>query len=259
MKRLVVLGLAIAALAGFAGTCTITNTSLTSFNGHKTFGGVLTNNSGANLLQHDIRVAFFNSSNQLVETKVVTGCLRSLQNGSSNFFSAQTSADGSNVTAAIPALAFDSNLKAGTTVAGNLTISNQQASRSGTALHVTGTIKNLDTTTLTSPQACAVVYNSSNAVVVVGTATIGDLAQNASGSFAIDITVPDDTSAVSKVDVWVDGLEGGLPVTPRSATGLSVPTTPTPTATSTACAPTCTPTPTSTATATSTATPTPTP
>ena len=249
MKRLVMLGLGIAALAGFAGTCTITNITLTSFGGHKTYAGKLTNNSGADLLQHNIRVAFFNSSNQLVETKVTTGCLRSLQNGSSNFFSVQTTADGSNVNAAIPALAFDSSLKAGATASGNFTLSNLSIWRQTTTLHVTGTIKNLDSSTLTSPQACAVVYDSSGNVLVVATGTTSDLTQNATGSFTITLTVPDDSTSVSRVDVWADGFEGGVPVSPISSTGLGAPTvTPTPANTSTV---------TPTATNTPTATPTP--
>src|SRR5438874_666276 len=157
MKRLIIIGLALAAFASFAGTCTVMNVRITSFNSHKTLGGELQNTSGANLLQHNIRVTFFDNNNNIVETKITTGCLRSLQDGGSNFFSVQTSGTGSSVVSAISALAYDSTLRSGTTVSGDATVSNVQINRNGTTLTITGTLKNNDTTTLASPAVCAVV------------------------------------------------------------------------------------------------------
>ena len=139
MKRLIIIGLALAALAGFAGTCSVINVRITSFSGHKTLGGELQNTSGADLLQHNIRVTFFDNNNNIVETKITTGCLRSLQDGGSNFFSVQTSGTGSSVVSAISALAYDSTLRSGTTVSGDATVSNVQINRNGTTLTITGT------------------------------------------------------------------------------------------------------------------------
>ena len=67
MKRLILVGLALAAFAGFAGTCSVINVRITSFANHKTLGGELQNNSGADLLQHNIRVTFFDSNSNIVD------------------------------------------------------------------------------------------------------------------------------------------------------------------------------------------------
>jgi len=248
MKRLIIIGLALAAFASFAGTCTVMNVRVTSFNNHKTLGGELQNTSGANLLQHNIRVTFFDSNNNIVETKVTTGCLRSLQNGASDFFSVQTTDNGDSSVSAISALAYDSALRSGTTVTGNASVSNVQIHRNGTSLVVTGTLTNNDDTTLTSPVVCVVVRDDSDHILVVGKDTTVDLAQNTSDSFSVTLPVPSDSTIVNKVDFWFDGLEGGVPIAPEPSAGHNVSVCATATATNTGTA-------TDTATATDTSTP----
>jgi hypothetical protein len=244
MKRLIIAGLALAAFASFAGTCSVINVRVTSYNSHKTLGGELQNTSGANLLQHNIRVTFFDSNNNIVESKITTGCLRSLQNNASDFFSVTTTDNGNSSVSAISALAYDSTLRAGTTVTGNASISNVQIHRNGLTLTVTGTLTNNDGTTLTSPVVCAVVRDDSDGILVVGKDTTSDLAQNVNDSFSITLPVPSDSSIVNTVDFWFDGLEGGVPIAPESSTGHQV----------TVCASTATATNSSTTTATDTAT-----
>ena len=255
MKRLILVGLALAALAGFAGTCAVINVRMTSFSGHKTLGGELQNSSGADLLQHNIRVTFFDSNNNIVETKITTGCLRSLQNNASDFFSVTTTGTGTDAVSALSALAYDSALRAGTTVTGNASVSNVQIHRNGTSLTITGTLTNNDATTLTSPVVCAVVRDNNDDVVIVAKDTTADLAQNASDAFTINVTVPSDSTIVDTIDFWFDGLEGGVPITPESTTGHNVITCAAPTATNTGTATdTATTTPVSSATAAPTAT-----
>ena len=242
MKKLIIAGLALAAFVSFAGTCNVINVRITSFASHKTLGGELQNTSGADLLQHNIRVTFFDSNNNIVETKVTTGCLRSLQDGASDFFSVQTSGDGSTVVSAISALAYDGALRSGTTVPGNASISNVQIHRNGTSLVVTGTLTNNDDTTLASPVVCVVVRDDSDHILVVGKDTTADLAQNVSDSFSVTLPVPSDSAIVNKVDFWFDGLEGGVPIAPEQSVGHLV----------SVCAATATATATNTGTATAT-------
>jgi hypothetical protein len=248
---------AAAGLAAFAGTCAFQDTRLTNIGGNDTYAGEVVNNTGVNFLATSVDVAFLDSSDNVVETQQVEPALRSFQAGAANFFSASASADSSETASALARVATDSSLVLGTTVTGDVELSNVTAYRDedGATLHVTGTIKNYDSTLLDEPRVVAVVRDSSARVVVVSKDTgIPDLSEAGSATFSIDVTVPDSTATVSTVDVWVDGLEDGVPTDPVSDTGIGVdlvtptPTftatmTATPTATATLVAPTATPTP----------------
>lgn len=252
MKRMILAaGLLLAGVIAFAGTCTIQHTSLNTLGSNKVFGGEIHNDSGANFLQHKIHVAFFNSSNQLISEQTVTPCLRSLPNGGADYFSAATS---TSATAALARLEYGNLLTAGTPDSGSGAFSGISITRTGTALTVSGTFKNTDATLLSAPNVCAVVYDSSGNVVVVGLdETLSDLAQNATDTFSITLTVANSTSTVSHVDLHADGLHGNTPIRPISSTGLSVTvSTATPTATPTNTGTPATATPTNTPTATAT-------
>ena len=257
---------------GFGATCNLLHFSLTQIGTHDTFAGELQNNTGANFLGHKFKVAFVNSNGDVVDTKTgVDGCLRSWQNGASDFFSVASTTSSSTTAAAIGSLDLGSPLIVGTTVNGDATISNVVTSRDATSMTVTGTLKNNDSVTLTSPAVCIVVYNSSNNVVTTAKGTLSSITAGASRDFSVTVTVPDSTTSVNHVDVWADGLENNIPIDPVSRTGATVATaTPTNTATVTAtpcstggtpttCTPTATPTTTLTPTPTNTATATPTP
>lgn len=244
--------LGMAALAAFAGTCVLTNFTLTTIGAHDTFGGELRNDSGVNVLQHRFVVAFVDANGNVVEQRIVDGCLRSIQDGESDFFSASSSADSSVTTAALARLANfaeDPDFTIGTTKSSDITITVTSIVRVDTELTITGTIKNNDSTELVDPVVCAVVYNDDDQVVVTDKdASLSDLDTDESDGFSITITVPDSTSTVDHVDVWADGLAGssdGKPVDPEANTGNDVTVqteTPTPTATATS-TPTATPTP----------------
>lgn len=254
-KRIVVAGLMLAGILGFAGTCTITHISLTKIGTHKTFAGEIHNDSGANILKHNVIVAFLNSSNTVIDTKTVTPCLRSLQAGSVDYFSATSSQPQADTVVGLARINFDSTFKVGTAESIDASFSNVKATRNGTDLTVTGTLKNLDATKLESPNVCIVVYDSSGDVIIVDIDdTLSDLAKNAVDTFSVTVTVPDSTSTVDHVDIHADGEHDGVPTTSEDKADVSI----------TNCAdatdtPTRTPTGTATATATLTATPTSTP
>lgn len=268
-KRLIALTAIVGlGLAGFAGTCNLLHFSMTQIGTSDTFAGELQNNTGANFLGHKFKVAFVDANGNLVATKTgVDGCLRSWQNGRSDFFSVSSGLGSASTSAAIGSLDLGSPLVVGTTVNGNATISNVTTSRNGASLVVTGTLRNNDSVELASPAVCAVVYNSSDNVVTTQKVTVASLNSNTQENFTVTVTVPDSTTTVSHVDVWADGLENNVPISPISLTGQAVATaTPTNTATATATpcnaggtpvACTSTPTATSTNTPTATATPTP--
>ncbi|HEX5478792.1 MAG TPA: FxLYD domain-containing protein [Dehalococcoidia bacterium] len=266
-KRLIaltaILGLG---LAGFAGTCNLLHFSMTQIGTGDTFGGELQNNTGANFLGHKFKVAFVDANGNLVSTKTgVDGCLRSWQNGRSDFFSVSSGLGSASTSAALGSLDLGSPLVTGTTVQGDSSISNVATSRNGTNLVVTGTLHNSDSVTLASPAICAVVYNSSGNIVTTNKVTLSSLGTGAQENFTVSVTVPDSTTSVSRVDLWSDGLENNIPTSPISVTGQSIATatptvtcTPTNTATVTGTPPTSTNTPTATNTTTATATETPT-
>jgi hypothetical protein len=241
-------------VAALAGACTFTNTRLTTIGNTDTYAGQVVNTTGANFLGTTVNVAFLDPSGNVLDTQQVVPALRSFQNGSTNFFSASSSASGGSAASAIASLATDSTMVTGTTVPGDVVLSNVVAQRptGGTTLTVTGTIQNLDSSVLSQPHVSAVVRDANGNVVVVATDTgIPDLSPNASAPFSIDVTVLDSTYTVSTVELWADGLENGIPTNPASYTGVGV-VIGTPTATPTA-TPTVTVTP--TATPTSSATP----
>ncbi len=136
MKKFLVAAIfGLAGLAAFAGTCTITHMSIVQTDGsHMTIGGQVDNNSGANILQHNILVAFLDSGNNLVETQSVPGCLNSVPDGHSDFFSATSTHAASTINSSLglARIAFDSTFRVGTTSSQNVTISNVTANRTTT-------------------------------------------------------------------------------------------------------------------------------
>jgi hypothetical protein len=210
------------AFAAFAGTCVIRNVRITVIDDHDTYGAELFNDSGADILQHKFVVAFLNSNNQVVDTIVVDGCLRSLQNGETDFYSATSDEDSDTTTNVLSRLALDSTLKLGQTADGDFEFSAIVVSRNGETLTVTGTLTNRDSDDLVDPVVCAVVRDDDgNVVIVERDTTVGDgnLDDNEAGAFSITITVPDDDNIVNTVDLWADGLDGDDdedPVDPES-------------------------------------------
>ncbi|TAK66853.1 MAG: hypothetical protein EPO22_03465, partial [Dehalococcoidia bacterium] len=169
MKRLFIGGMLLAGVIAFAGTCTLQHYQLTKIGTHDTYAGEIHNDTGTNFLQHKIIVAFVDSNGAVVETKTVTPCLRSLQDGAFSFFSAASSEPAADTSIGLAKLELGSSLIVGDAETGDLTLSNIVITRkNGTSLNVRGSIKNLDATTLMDPNICAVVYSSDGKVLVVG-------------------------------------------------------------------------------------------
>jgi hypothetical protein len=261
MRRYLALAVvAVAGFAAFAATCTVSNTSFTDINGHDTFAGELHNDSGVDMLAHKFRVSFIDSDNNLVEVSTTSGCLRSLQNGASDFFSVRANSASATTKfglARLANLAEDPDFTVGQTADGDASITDITATRTGMTLTVTGTIKNNDSDTLVDPAACVVVRDNDGNVVIVGKDDgINNLDENETDTFSVTLTVPDDVDVIDHVDVYVDGLDGSTgaaPIAPESVldtgvteqtpTATGTPPTNTPTATDTPVPPTSTPTP----------------
>lgn len=265
MKFPIVAGIIGLGVLAFAGTCTFQNTGFNEIDGEDVFAGEIVNDTGVDFLESEIAVAFLNDDNDLIDTQQVEPCLRSFQDGATNFFSANSDADEDDTDYALARLATDSSLEQGTVASGDLELTALTVERDadGETLRVEGTIENNDNDEAEDPNVCAVVYDEDGNVLVVGKDDdIADLDEDESASFSISITVPDDSDLVDEVDVWIDGYEDDTPVEPVGYGSYDVdicdatPTatlTPTSTATSTA-TPTETPTVDPSATATNTAT-----
>jgi len=260
VRTLAVGVLAAVALLLIAATCVVTKESLTTIGDNDTFAAEIENDSGFDILAHRFRVAFLNANGAVVETVTVEGCLRSLQDGGSDFFSASSRLPAATTRIGLGRLANiaeDPDFRLGRVEDARIIVSDVTAVRTGTTLTVEGTITNEDNDTLEDPVACAVVWNDGNRVVTTRkVSNIADLAPGASAPFTIVVPVPDDSKLVQQVDVWADGLESGDPAEPSSLGDVdvtAVAATSTPTATATGPANT----PTATVTATAEATPNP--
>jgi hypothetical protein len=250
VKRLIPLAvIGIAALAAFAATCTIQAEKLTLIGDSDTFAGELHNDSGVNILNHKIKVAFLNENGSVLETRTVNGCLRSLQDGAVNFFSVASSLDADDTDIALARmanLAEDTTFKVGEVEQGNLSFSGVVVTRSGDSLTVTGTLTNDDGDTLEDPAVCVVVYNDDGRVLIVGRdAGLEDLEPDENDTFSVTLTVVNDSDEVASVDLWADGLEDDTPIEPVGDLENDVTvSTPTPTGTPATATPVPTETPT---------------
>jgi hypothetical protein len=247
MKRFVAIaGLVLVVAVATAQTCRLTNISLTSIDGHDTFAGEIENDSGVDILFHKFRVTFLNSNLAIVETRTVDGCLRSLQQGSSDYFAVASTLPDNSTTVGLARLANiaeDPDFELGETEPSDIAITGVVAERTGGTLAVDGTITNHHDEVLEDPVACAVVFDEDGRVVTIARDTgIADLAAGGgSDTFSMSLDVPDDAELVDQVEVWADGLEDDVPVEPSFAEDVTIGLTPTPTA-STTSTPTATPT-----------------
>jgi len=260
MKRAAIIG-GILAMGAFAAACVVMHSTLTQVGDHDVYAGELHNYTNTDILGHDIEIDFTDADGNLVDNWVVPGCLRSLQRGTSDFFEVTSDRPAADTAGATARISYNNHFRVGAVVTGNLAISNVQVKRSATDLTVSGTLTNINPTTLMDAKACVVVRSDDNDVVRVSGIGVGDLVRNDSGDFSTTITVPDSTSSVDHVDVYADGIQNGKPIAPTSLTNrvpvLLTPTaTASPTVTGTPPTATSTATPTATTTAAPTATPT---
>ncbi len=229
MKRIIaVLAIVGLGLAGFAGACNLLNFSLTQVGANDIYGAQLQNNTGTNFLAHSFKTGFVDANGNLVDSRTgVSGCLRSWQNGASDYFSVTSTVGAATTANAIGALDLGSPLIVGNTISTSSALSNVKASTPAlsavgqtsatVSMTVSGTLKNNDSTTYAAPNICAVVFNNNNQVVLTQKQTFGDLGTGASTNFSMSVTVPNSSTSVSSVVVWADGLENNVPTTPISS------------------------------------------
>jgi hypothetical protein len=261
-KKLALLVLAVAGVLAMAQTCIILGATIVVIDNDVWYSAEIKNETNADILSHKMAVGFIKGTS-LAVSKTVDPCLRSTQSGESNFFSANSGLDDSDVDTAVTRLV--GPLTIGQVVNADLTFSSIVATRNDELLVVTGKIKNNDNDELDNVRVCVVVRNNDGDVtrVAVDNNEIDNLADGDTEAFSIDVSVPDRTSDVDKVDLYVDGndVDDDDKVTePISDLDNDVDVcagaTNTPTKTNT---PASTNTPTNTATATSTGTVTPVP
>jgi hypothetical protein len=215
-KKYLVAGvLAVAAFASIAATCVVKSVSLQEIDGDMVYGAELKNETTVDFLGHRFVVAFLDDDLDVLETRTVDGCLRSLQANTSNFYSAVSTEDPEDVEVALSRLALDGTLKIGSTVNGDLDISAEDAVRDGETLTVSGTVTSEESDELQDVRACAVVFDEDNNVVRVqrDDATF-DMEDGDSNDFSITLAVPDDEELVDHVSIWVDALNDDEDDTP---------------------------------------------
>ncbi len=261
MKKLAFLTMAAASIVFMAATCVIVGATVTEIDGDMHYAAEMQNETTANMLNHKFAVGFISASNELATSKTVDGCLRSLQAGASNFYSADSNLSKTQVKTALTRLV--GPLTFGTTTNGKITFSNIVITRNGDLLRVTGRITNTDVDDMLDVRACLVVRNTADDIVVTQRDNnLLDILGGAFANFSVDVTVPDSTSTVKTVDIWADALnkdDSNQVTEPKSKLNNTVSVcaatntpTNTPTATNTVVA---TNTPTNTPTATPTFTP----
>lgn len=259
MKKVVVLLFAVVGFSMIAATC-INKIAITKIGGDYVFGAEFTNTTNADILGHKFAVAFLDDNGNVLQTKTVEGCLRSLQAGEIDFFSATSTEDFDDIEVAISRIA--GPLTFGEVADGELTISNLNVSRNGDTVRVSGKIKNTGNVDLEDARACVVVKNDDgNVQVVARDGQTYDLDEDDDADFVIDVEVKDDNNDSDAVDVLADATtpdDDDKPIEPAVKEDTSIDECPdatnTPAATNTPL-PTITPTVTNTPVPTATGTP----
>jgi hypothetical protein len=233
-----------------AAKCTLKGATVTEIDGDIYYSAEMEYTDGPNILNHKFAVGFIKGSSA-AKSLTVDGCLHSLQSGASNFFSANSGLSDSQVDTAVSRLV--GPLTFGDVVNGDITFSNVDVTRDNETLIVNGRIKNDDNDDLENLRVCVVVRNNDGDITVVDVDNNEyDLNPDDTQNFSVEVTVPDDTSDVDKVDLWIDGTnadEGDDVTEPQGDDDHDVEVCP-------SNSPTNVPTTTATATATNTGTPT---
>jgi hypothetical protein len=229
LKPKLLIAALLVALATIGSACIIVTSSF-QVGSIRYFGAEIHNHTNANILSHNVELAFLDANNNLLGVLTQKGCLRSVQGGARQFVDVPTTA--TNANKIIAKIKLDDEFKVGPAATGNVEITDVTAVRTGEDLVITGKVENKHATTLTNTRVCGVVRNASGNVIRVGNDSAGSLAQDASANFSITVKVPNDSTA-AKVDIWVDGFQNNVVIKPISKVGTDVTLPTTPTATNT--------------------------
>jgi hypothetical protein len=203
MKKLVVLLFGIVALTAFAGTCVVQKVKITDINGKGHYGAEMKNDSGADILNHKFKVAFLDDNGNVLETKSVDGCLRSLQNGAVDYFSAQSTKDADDVAVGLSRI--DGPLTFGLTGDGDIEITDVEATRNGDSLVVTAKVKNTGNDDLEDVRICVIVRDEDGNVQAVKRSGEENIDEDDTHVFDVTVDVADDNDDSKTVDVVGDG------------------------------------------------------
>lgn len=213
--------IAIAALV-LSGCILTVHTSLTRVGTAQVFAGELANRGPEAFLGHDVRVEFLDSAGSVVDTKVVPGCLHSLQAGASDFFDAQSAAPAGSIAAARARVNFDAALSLGNVALASMTISGVSLGVDGDTVAVTGSLTNSGSSTLSDPTVCAVLRTNKNDVVRVSSQTLAPLIAGGVRMFTVSLTANAGSLTTDHIDIWADGVLDGTPISPSSSLGYTV-------------------------------------
>ncbi len=211
-KKIALLVLAVAGVLAMAQTCIILGATIVVIDNEVWYSAEIKNETNADILSHRMAVGFIEGQSLATSKTVDQGgnangtlCLRSMQSGESNYFSANSGLDENDVDTAVTRLV--GPLTFGEVVSADLTFSSIVVTRNDELLVVTGKIKNNDNDELDNVRVCVVVRNDDGDVtrVAVDNNEIDNLADGDTEAFSIDVSVPDDTNDVDKVDLHVDG------------------------------------------------------
>lgn len=261
MKRLVVLLFAAIGISAMAATCVVQRVKVTEIDGDAAYGAEMKNDSGADILNHRFAVAFLDDDGRVLQTVTVEGCLRSLQNGSTNYYSAQSNRDFDEVAVGLSRI--QGPLTFGEIAEGEIDLDDIEATRDEGTLVVTGRVDNTGDVDLEDVRVCIIVRDEDGNVQVVEIDNNEfDLDEGDDATFSVTVEVADDTDDTTTVDVVADATnpdEDDDPISPVIEDDIDIEECddPTATATGTPATATASPTvdPTLTVTATATATP----
>jgi hypothetical protein len=257
MKKLALLAIAGLGLVFMAQTCVILGATVVTVDDTVRYSAEMNNETAADILNHKFAVGFIEGG-QAVATETVDGCLRSLQSGESNFFTADSDLESDEVDTAVSRLV--GPLTFGQVAQGDISFSNIDATfnEDTELVRVTGRITNDGNDELNNVRVCAVVRNEDGAITMVqhDNNEYDGFQEDDTQDFSVDVNVTDDADDADTVDVWVDGHnedDDDKPTEPQSdldndievcePTSTSTPVTNTPTATNTPGTPTATNTP----------------
>jgi hypothetical protein len=255
MKKLALLAIAGLGLVFMAQTCVILGATVVTVDDTVRYSAEMKNETQADILNHKFAIGFIENG-QAVATRTEDGCLRSLQSGASNFFTADSDRDTEDVDTAVSRLV--GPLTFGQVAPGDVSFSAIDATfdEDDEQLVVNGRITNEENDDLENLRVCVVVRNDDGAVTIVDVDNNDyDLNPDESVDFSVDVDVTDDEDDVATVDLWVDGtnadedddvtepqsdLDNDVDVCTTPATSTPVTNTPTPSNTPIAGTPTAT-------------------
>ncbi|MDI6858236.1 MAG: FxLYD domain-containing protein [Dehalococcoidia bacterium] len=198
--------------------------------GRTHFVGLASNLTNADVVDAVVEVRFYDSSNNLLDTRFVNPCTRTLQDHQSSPVESilPPGVTASRTENIVHPLTF------GTKLAPDMDVSDVKLQVDGDTTHLTGKVENDDSKTFYAVQVCAAFYDDDGDVVRVGRVFLdpAKLSRGATGTF--DIAIEDMPSDVEEYQLWVDAtvrnptdVTAPVVVGPKNLPGAEATATPT--------------------------------